>query len=140
MTMVNIDGSDSPLFEVVENGENTKILIAVPGLRGEDIKVWTSGTLLFIETHISDSDSADDGLVRVGGDAITSNFKMEFIIDTSATVGGPYIYRGVLTIPIRTNPEILANVREFTVREMTKSEAEVVKRGDDTSIFKDSYK
>ncbi len=140
MTTANLDNINIPPFEVVENGEDTRIRISVPGLSAKDIRVWTAGTLLFVETEISDSDIVEDKFSRVGGDVLTPDFKMEFTIDTSVTVGGPYIYKGVLNIPIRTKPEVVANIREYTVREMSKGEAEVIKGGDDNSIFKDSYK
>ncbi len=140
MTSLNIDEQRySPPYEIIEKDE-VFIRISIPGMLAKDINVWTTGTLLFVATYSVSEDNIKTGFRRTSGESLTPNFKIEFNIDADAVIGGPFIYQGVLNIPVRTKKEILANIREYTVRELSKSEAEVVECGAENWIFKDAYK
>jgi len=107
-----------PDYEIIESGNDLRLRIAVPGLVKEEVKVTTVGTQLFIDTATPRKLLED--AVRLSGKYLSPQFNMEFTIDTSITLGSPYLEYGVLTIPMVVNPEIKMEERNYSVREISK--------------------
>ena len=110
-----------PVYEIIENGNDLRLRIAVPGLVKEEVKVTTVGTQLFIDTA-SPRNLLKDA-VRLSGEYLSPQFNLEFVIDSSVTLGSPYLEYGVLTIPMVVNPEIVMVERNHSVREISKVDA-----------------
>ena len=130
-------GVVTPDYEIIENGNDLHLRIAVPSLTKNDVEVMTIGSQLFIRTK--STPVLQEGVKRLGGIYLSSYFEMEFVIDNSITVAAPYLERGVLTVPMRINPEIKMEVRHYTVRELSKADA-VSPEGTANWIFSDTTK
>jgi HSP20 family molecular chaperone IbpA len=130
-------GSDNnaPGFEIIENGNDIHLRIAVPGLTNKEIRVQTVGTQLFVQTALDRN--LQNGARRLDGSYLSPQFEMEFVIANDITVGAPFVERGVLTIPLTSNPEIKMEVRDYSVRELSKVDAAPV--GTDDWVYKNSH-
>lgn len=140
MTIARIQNADSDLtapdFEIIENGNDIHLRVAVPGRTNKEIRVTTVGTQLFIAT--SYDRNLQEGAHRLSGSYLSPEFEMEFVIDNSITVGAPYVERGVLTIPLTVNPEIKMEVRDYSVRELSKADT-APPIGTDDWAYKNSH-
>lgn len=127
---------NAPNFEIIENGNDIHIRIAVPGLTNKEIRVQTVSTQLFVQTALDRNLQKDAR--RLDGSYLSPQFEMEFVVDNNTTVGAPFIERGVLTIPLTVNPEIKMEVRDYSVRELSKADnAQPV--GTDDWAYKNSH-
>jgi HSP20 family molecular chaperone IbpA len=125
----------TPDYEIIENGNDLRLRIAVPGLVKEEVKVTTVGNQLFIETANPRNLLKD--AVRLSGKYLSPQFSMEFAIDTSVTIGSPFLEYGVLTIPMVVNPEIMMSERNYSVREISKADT-VHPNGTDDWVYASS--
>jgi len=128
-------GVENPDYEIIENGNDLHLRIAIPSLTKNDVEVMTIGSQIFIRTI--NTPVLQEGVKRLGGIYLSPHFEMEFVIDNSITVAAPYIERGVLTIPMCINPEIKMEVRYYTVRELSKADA-IHPEGINNWIFSDT--
>jgi len=111
-----------PTYEIIKNDDITTLRIVVADLKPKNINVYTSGVLLFVSGK-NQNNNKDQ---RCGGSLLCPEFEMEFIVDTSAKIGAPYISHGVLNVPIAFDEVVPVSVRGYSVRELTTTEEKAI--------------